>query len=66
MILLFTSGLESLGGVDGLLKIQGVSQTNAGKNKKVIALDGALISGFGPRVGEGAAALNAELVKAVK
>jgi iron complex transport system substrate-binding protein len=66
VILLFTSGLESLGGVDGLLKIQGVSQTNAGKNKKVIALDGALISGFGPRVGEGAVALNAELVKAIK
>lgn len=66
VILLFTSGLESLGGVDGLLKIQGVSQTNAGKNKKVIALDGALISGFGPRVGEGAATLNAELIKAVK
>jgi len=66
VILLFTSGLESLGGVDGLLKIQGVSQTNAGKNKKIIALDGALISGFGPRVGEGVAALNSELVKAVK
>lgn len=66
VILLFTSGLESLGGVDGLLKIQGVSQTNAGKNKKVIALDGALISGFGPRVGEGAATLNAELIRAVK
>jgi len=66
VILLFTSGLESLGGVDGLLKIQGVDKTNAGKNKKIIALDGALISGFGPRVGEGAAALNAELIKATK
>lgn len=66
VILLFTSGLESLGGVDGLLKIQGVDKTNAGKNKKIIALDGALISGFGPRVGEGAAALNAELIKTAK
>ncbi len=66
VILFFTTGLESLGGIDGLLKIPGVDKTNAGKNKKVIALDGALISGFGPRVGEGAAALNAELVKAVK
>ncbi|MCY1497887.1 Hemin-binding periplasmic protein HmuT precursor [compost metagenome] len=66
VILLFTSGLESLGGVDGLLKIQGVDKTNAGKNKKIIALDGALISGFGPRVGEGAAVLNAELIKATK
>ncbi|KQS52667.1 MAG: ABC transporter substrate-binding protein [Flavobacterium sp.] len=66
VILLFTTGLQSLGGVDGLLKIQGVEKTNAGKNKKIIALDGALISGFGPRVGEGAAALNAELIKATK
>lgn len=66
VILLFTSGLESLGGVDGLLKIQGVDKTNAGKNKKIIALDGALISGFGPRVGEGAVALNAELIKVTK
>lgn len=66
VILLFTSGLESLGGVDGLLKIQGIDKTNAGKNKKIIALDGALISGFGPRIGEGAAALNAELIKATK
>lgn len=66
VILLFTTGLQSLGGVDGLLKIQGVDKTNAGKNKKIIALDGALISGFGPRVGEGAATLNAELIKATK
>lgn len=66
VILLFTTGLQSLGGVDGLLKIQGVEKTNAGKNKKIIALDGALISGFGPRVGEGAAALNAELIEATK
>jgi iron complex transport system substrate-binding protein len=66
VILLFTTGLQSLGGVDGLLKIQGVEKTNAGKSKKIIALDGALISGFGPRVGEGAAALNAELIKATK
>lgn len=66
VILLFTSGLESLGGVDGLMKIQGIAQTNAGKNKKVIAIDGALLSGFGPRVGEAAAQLNAELIKETK
>ena len=65
VILLFTTGLQSLGGIDGVLKIQGVSQTNAGKNKKIIALDGALLSGFGPRTGEGAAALNAALLKAI-
>lgn len=52
VILLFESGLESIGGVDGLLKIQGISQTNAGKNKKVITMDGQLLTGFGPRLGK--------------
>lgn len=52
VILLFESGLESLGGVDGLLKIQGIDQTNAGKNKKVITMDGQLLTGFGPRLGK--------------
>lgn len=58
VILMFEAGLQSLGGVDGLLKIQGIAQTNAGKNKAVIAMDGGFLSGFGPRVGEAAAQLN--------
>jgi len=57
-ILLFTSGLQSLGGIDGLLQISGVSETNAGKNRKIIDMDGALLSNFGPRVGESASKLN--------
>lgn len=63
VILLFDSGLESLGGVDGLLAVPGVSQTNAGKNKAVITLDGGLISNFGPRTGEAVAALNKALAE---
>jgi ABC-type hemin transport system substrate-binding protein len=35
-----------------LLKVQGVEQTNAGKNKKIIAMDGQLLTGFGPRLGK--------------
>ncbi len=62
-ILLFEKGLESLGGIDGLLEIQGISQTNAGKNRKVITMDGALLSGFGPRVGKAAKELNELLSK---
>jgi len=58
VILLFNSGLKSLGGVKGLLQIPGVAETNAGKNKAVITMDGALLSGFGPRVGKAAAHLN--------
>lgn len=57
-ILLFEKGLESLGGIDGVLQIQGISQINAGKNKQIITMDGALLSGFGPRVGQAAKELN--------
>lgn len=57
-ILLFDTGLQSVGGADGVLKIEGVSATNAGKNKKIIAMDGQLLSGFGPRVGTAAVELN--------
>ncbi|KAA9345489.1 heme/hemin ABC transporter substrate-binding protein [Larkinella humicola] len=51
VIMLFTSGLESLGGIDGLLKVQGVAQTNAGRNRRVIEMDGQLLTGFSPRLG---------------
>jgi iron complex transport system substrate-binding protein len=51
VILLFTSGLESLGGIDGLLKVQGIAQTNAGRNRRVIEMDGQLMTGFSPRLG---------------
>jgi len=51
IILLFDSGLQSLGGPEGLAKVQGVKETNAGKNKKIISMDGELLSSFGPRLG---------------
>lgn len=51
VILLFDSGLQSLGGAAGLAKVQGVKDTNAGKNKKIITMDGELLSSFGPRLG---------------
>lgn len=58
IILMFDSGLESLGGMNGLLAIPGVAQTKAGKNRRVIEMDGQYLAGFGPRVGEAAALLN--------
>jgi len=51
VILLFNSGLESVGGIDGFLKVSGVAQTKAGKNRKIIEMDGQLLTGFGPRLG---------------
>lgn len=51
-ILLFQSGLQSLDGAEGMLKVPGIAQTKAGKNKNFIVMDGELLSGFGPRVVE--------------
>jgi iron complex transport system substrate-binding protein len=58
VLVLFSSGLESLEGIDGLLKVPGVANTNAGKNKKVISMDGQLLTGFGPRLGKAALELS--------
>ena len=61
VILLFTSGLESLGGISGLLKVPGIAQTNAGRNQRVIEMDGQLLTGFGPRLGIAAQELSSKL-----
>ncbi|WP_344822585.1 heme/hemin ABC transporter substrate-binding protein [Rurimicrobium arvi] len=66
VILMFDSGLESLGGIEGLLKIPGIAQTNAGKRRKVIEMDGQLLTGFGPRLGLAVATLSKELNDAQK
>ena len=58
VLVLFSSGLESLEGIDGLLKVPGIASTNAGKNKKVITMDGQLLTGFGPRLGKAALELS--------
>ncbi|OQP58556.1 ABC transporter substrate-binding protein [Niastella populi] len=61
VILLFDSGLQSIGGADGLLKVPGVAQTNAGRNKKVVSMDGQFLSGFGLRLPEAVNELNKKL-----
>jgi iron complex transport system substrate-binding protein len=62
-ILMFTTGLQSMGGVDGVLKIEGIEKTNAGKNKRIIAMDGQLLTGFSPRLGLAVKELNHLLSK---
>ncbi|AXY77190.1 hemin ABC transporter substrate-binding protein [Paraflavitalea soli] len=62
VILLFDSGLQSVGGADGLQTVQGISATNAGKNKKIISMDGQLLSGFGLRLPAAIAELNKKLL----
>jgi len=57
-ILLDHSGLKSLGGVDGALKLPGVAETTAGQKRQIIAMDKTLLLGFGPRLSEGAQELS--------
>ena len=66
IILMYESGIGSVGGPVGVLKIPGVDKTNAGKNKRIISMDGGLLSGFGPRLGEAAVQLNSLLIENAK
>ncbi|MBL57097.1 MAG: hemin ABC transporter substrate-binding protein [Flavobacteriales bacterium] len=59
VILMFTTGAQSLNGVFD--NVPGILQTNAGKNKRIITMDGQYLSGFGPRVGKAALELNEKL-----
>lgn len=52
VILLFDSGLSSLGGAEGLLEVQGVRQTNAGKNQRIVEMEGQFLTGFSQRLGK--------------
>lgn len=61
VILLFDDGLESLGGEKGLLAVQGVSQTNAAKNRKIVTMPGDLLTSFGPRLGQAITELSAKI-----
>jgi iron complex transport system substrate-binding protein len=53
VVLVSSGGLASLGGVDGLLAIPGLALTPAGRHRRVVSLDDALVFGFGPRVVDG-------------
>lgn len=62
VILLFNSGLQSVGNIEGLLKIPGIAQTTAGKKKQVISMDGEMLSGFGLRLPETIQSLNNKII----
>jgi iron complex transport system substrate-binding protein len=61
VILLFDDGLQSLGGMEGLLKTPGIAQTRAGKERAIVTMEGNLLLGFGPRMGLAAKMLNEKL-----
>ncbi|MGA9277328.1 heme/hemin ABC transporter substrate-binding protein [Ilumatobacter sp.] len=44
-------GLESVGGVDGLLDIDGIAETPAGRQRRILVYDDQYLLGNGPRTG---------------
>ncbi|WP_460393474.1 heme/hemin ABC transporter substrate-binding protein [Actinophytocola sediminis] len=63
VIIVLTNGLDSVGGVDGLLKIPGVAQTPAGEHRRIVDVDDTDLLSFGPRVGETITALASVLYR---
>lgn len=59
VILVTDRSLELMGGPDGLLGLPEVALTPAGTDRRVIAMDGLLLLGFGPRTGDAIAQLAA-------
>jgi len=51
VILVMTDGLESIGGIDGLLKVPGIAQTPAGGARRVVDMSDAVLLSFGPNTG---------------
>ncbi|MGW6292100.1 heme/hemin ABC transporter substrate-binding protein [Streptomyces sp. NPDC055058] len=48
-ILVMEKGLESVGGVDGLVEIPGVAQTPAGMDRRVVSVPDGILLNYGPR-----------------
>ncbi|MDQ0388100.1 iron complex transport system substrate-binding protein [Streptomyces sp. DSM 42143] len=48
-ILVMSKGLESVGGVDGLVKIPGVAQTPAGLDRRIVSIEDGVLLNYGPR-----------------
>jgi iron complex transport system substrate-binding protein len=51
VLLVMEGGLDSVGGVDGLVAMPGVAQTPAGRDRRIVAADDDLLLSFGPRTG---------------
>jgi len=58
VILMFEFGYNSLGGINSILKMPGVGQTTAGKNKKIVQMDADLLVNFSVRLDQAITALN--------
>lgn len=49
VILMTTTGLASVGGIDGLVEIPGIAQTPAGRDRRIVTVEDGLLYSFGAR-----------------
>lgn len=61
VLLLMEGGVDSVGGVEGLLRIPGIAETRAGRDRRFIIMDDLYLLSFGPRAPDALAELAAEL-----
>lgn len=52
VLIVTTTGLASVGGIDGLLRLPGIDRTPAGQNRRVLDYEDQFLLGFGPRIGQ--------------
>ncbi|MFJ7954820.1 hemin ABC transporter substrate-binding protein [Streptomyces sp. NPDC096319] len=48
-LLVMSKGLDSVGGIDGLVRIPGVAETPAGAARRVVTVDDGVLLNYGPR-----------------
>lgn len=46
---MMTKGLESVGGIDGLLDVPGIRETPAGLDRRIVTLEDGVLLSYGPR-----------------
>ncbi len=61
VIVMFDFGISSLGGKNAILKMPGVMLTNAGKNQRIVEVDGPLMVNFSSRLGEAITDLHSKI-----
>lgn len=65
IVLVTDQGLKASGGVDGILKLPGLAQTPAGRKHRIVSQEAMLLLGFGPRMPQALAELDAAFAKAM-
>ena len=64
VILMTTTGLRSVGGINGLLDVPGVAQTPAGRDRRIVTMEDGLLFSFGTRTAHALRTLSAAFYKA--